>query len=352
MKESLNPLIVKYFIVLFLISLFLMVKLLWPFISIILLASVTATFIYPAYKRLSFKIKSSLSALIICFIIFISVSFIVIIFVGVLSNEAYNLYLAAKNTVFQKEIITLISDDKFHKLNLFLSKFNITISKESIIAPFTELGKFLGSSLVNQARLIASNVLNLTINFFMYLIILFFLLIDGKKIINALILLSPLPEEEDKIILSKFRDMSGAILIVNGISGIFQGIVGGIFFQLASLPSPFLWGFVMGLLAFLPIVGIGAVFIPLSLFYILKGKISLSIFTILFYLISSLFTEYVFKPKIVGGKVQMHPLMVFLGIIGGLKLFGFFGIVYGPLILTFFFTLSDMYYKKYQKIVE
>ena len=62
--------------------------------------------------------------------------------------------------------------------------------------------------------------------------------------------------------------------------------------------------------------------------------------------------EYLFKPKLVGKRVQIHTLLVFLSIIGGLRLFGILGIIYGPLVVTAFLTLTDIYESSYQRIVE
>jgi predicted PurR-regulated permease PerM len=62
--------------------------------------------------------------------------------------------------------------------------------------------------------------------------------------------------------------------------------------------------------------------------------------------------EYFFKPKLVGKRVQMHTLLVFLSIIGGLKLFGILGIIYGPLIVTAFLTLTDIYESSYQVLIQ
>jgi predicted PurR-regulated permease PerM len=61
--------------------------------------------------------------------------------------------------------------------------------------------------------------------------------------------------------------------------------------------------------------------------------------------------EYLFKPRIVGKRVQMHTLLVFLSIIGGLKLFGILGIIYGPLVVTAFLTLADIYRHNYQATI-
>ena len=108
----------------------------------------------------------------------------------------------------------------------------------------------------------------------------------------------------------------------------------------------------MALLAFLPIVGIGVVFLPTALFLFLKGRIAASVFFVVLYAVLSFGVEYILKPKIVGNRVQMHTLLVFLSIIGGMKLFGILGIIYGPLVVTCFLTLVDIYHENYQKMVE
>lgn len=122
--------------------------------------------------------------------------------------------------------------------------------------------------------------------------------------------------------------------------------------MLFGLNSPFLWGVIMAFLAFLPLVGIGAVFLPAALYLFIKGRIASAIFFVVFYIVLSGSIEYIFKPKLVGGRVKMHTLLVFLSIIGGLKLFGILGIIYGPLVVTTFLTLTDIYHSNYQKLVE
>lgn len=78
----------------------------------------------------------------------------------------------------------------------------------------------------------------------------------------------------------------------------------------------------------------------------------MGIFFIIFYLILSAGIEYMFKPRLVGERVKMHTLLVFFSIIGGLKLFGILGIIYGPLVVTAFLTLTDIYHSSYQKMIE
>ena len=157
-----------------------------------------------------------------------------------------------------------------------------------------------------------------------------------------------MPDDQDERLILKFKEMAGAVLIGNGACGLIQGVLGGILFSLFGIKSPFLWGVIMGLLAFLPIVGIGAVFLPAAGFLMLSGRMGAGIFFVIFYGLLSGGVEYLIKPRLVGQRVKMHTLLVFLAIIGGLKVFGLLGIIYGPLVVTGFLTLAEIYHTNYQ----
>jgi predicted PurR-regulated permease PerM len=108
----------------------------------------------------------------------------------------------------------------------------------------------------------------------------------------------------------------------------------------------------MAILAFLPIFGIGLVMIPAALILMLNDDLGKGIFLFLFYLTLSFSIEYLVKPKMVGDEVQMHTLLVFLSILGGLSVYGVLGIIYGPLIVTGFLTLTEIYFTKYDTHVQ
>jgi predicted PurR-regulated permease PerM len=138
----------------------------------------------------------------------------------------------------------------------------------------------------------------------------------------------------------------------NGISGVFQGVMGGLFFSMLGLNSPVLWGSVMAVLAFLPIFGIGAILVPTSVILFINDHSGQAILTLVFYALLSFTVEYLLKPKFVGQQVKMHTLLVLLAILGGMSLFGILGIIYGPLIITAFLTLSEIYLKEYKPAID
>ena len=346
-------LILWVFLVYFLVSIFMLGWLMWPFLSTIVLAATVTGSFNPLYQRFNRKLPPVMASLSTCAIIFLFLFIPIVSLVGILSKEAYDLYQLARNAALQDQINHLIQDNRVvESLNTLLKKYNIAFTGVELNRAITELGKNLGLILYDQARTITSNILKFFLHFFFMLLICFYLFVDQQRLLAFIFDLSPLPDDQDKKLFRKFKDMAGAILIGNGLSGLAQGILGGAVFAIFGLRSPILWGVIMALVAFLPIVGIGVVFIPAAIYLFLKGRIAAGVFFVIFYMLLSGGAEYVLKPKLVGQRVQMHTLLVFLSIIGGLQLFGILGIIYGPLVATGFLTLTDIYHTSYQNLVE
>ena len=342
-----------FFLALFLISIMMLGWLLWPFVSVIVLAAVVTGIFKPVYRFFRIKLTPSQASLSTCLLVFVILFVPIMLFVGILTQEALGLYEMGRNAVFSDQIKNLVeSSVVLEKINRMGAYFRIELTLDQLHNVISEAGKVVGLFLYEQASAIASNILNFFVYFFFMLLVIYYLFIDGDRLVSFIVELSPLPDDQDEKLIGKFKDMAGAILIGNGLGGLIQGILGGLVFYFFGFKSAFLWGVIMALLAFLPIIGIGIVFIPAALYLFLSGRIGAGIFFIVFYGLLSGGVEYVFKPKLVGHRVQMHTLLVFLSIIGGLKLFGILGIIYGPLVVTGFLTLSDIYHASYQRLVD
>ena len=344
---------VAYFLAIFVASAFLIGWLLLPFLSILILAAVVTSFFRPVHDRLSRLFRRRLSSLLTCGLIFLLLFLPIVFFVSVVSREAFNLYQMARGAALGEHFKALMVESRLvERFNALIAPLDLALTGDILRQAVSELGRFVGLFVYEQASAIASNILEFLVNFFLMLLVIFFLLIDGDRLVEFIVELSPLPREQDEKLIRKFKDMAGAILIGNGVCGFLQGTVGGMVFAAFGLESAFLWGVVMGILAFLPIIGVGAVFVPASVYMLLRGRIGAGLAMFVLYLILVGVVEYVFKPKLVGNRVQMHTLLVFLAMIGGLRIFGILGIVYGPLVATAFLTLTDIYHTSYQIILE
>jgi predicted PurR-regulated permease PerM len=344
-----------FFLALFCTSILLLGNLVAPFIATIVLGGVITGVFQPVFNRFAGKVSHRTASIATCIVIFFVVFIPVVFFVGVLSREALGLYNMARDAVFSNQLIQALENTRaLDRINDLMARAGIqkTVTWQELLAPVSELGKMLGLSLFQQARYVTSNLLNLVFYFCLMMIVIFYMFVDGKRLIQYLCELSPLQDEHDRKLFSQFHEMAGAVLIVNGLGGLIQGVAGGLLFWFLGLNSPVLWGLIMGFMAFLPIVGIGIVLVPTAVFFILKSSVITGVGILVFYGILSWGVEYIYKPRLVGGRVAMHPLLVFFAIIGGLNVYGLIGVIYGPLIATLFLTLSDIYFSSFQSMVE
>ena len=343
-----NPKSFKYFLVVFMISIFFFGRILWPFWSILVLSFLLTNLFRPIYIFLSRKLPDSLASVFTCLLIIAIVFIPLIFFVFSLTDEALNLYSWGRDSRVGLKLQTFLQESPLIlQLQAQLQEVGFEFNPTQVTDTFSYLVKKGGLLLYNQASGWAANILQFLFLFFIMILVIFFLLMDQPKLVAYMIRLSPLPEDENYLLIDKFHEIANAILKGNGICGIIQGILGGSVFSILGLNSPLLWGCIMAILAFLPIFGIGLVMIPTAVILAISGRLTAGIFLFIFYILLSFSVEYIVKPKMVGNQVEMHTLLVFLSIIGGLSVYGILGIIYGPLIITAFLTLSNIYFKRY-----
>ncbi|EFK10136.1 conserved hypothetical protein [delta proteobacterium NaphS2] len=342
----------RFFLIFLFCSLLLIVTLFWTFLSAIILAMLIVSIFYSLYAKVNhlFRKREALASL--CFTVLILITLIIPMswFVGTLSNEAYDFYRTSSSKMSLSKIKVFLRDDpvwaaRFKKIN---DMTGLEITPETIENLGSSIGKNIGLFLYNQISSVASNLLNFLIQFFLMALTMYYLFKDGARLKRYFFELLPVPESQLEKLTDKFHEMGRAIVVGNGLSGIVQGILGGLGFYFFGLSSPFLWGTVISFMAFLPVIGASAVFIPTTVILFLHGNSGLALGFLIYNLSYSSVIEYLIKPRLIGQGMQMNALLVFVGIIGGIKVFGILGIVYGPLIITVFLTLAEIYRLEYR----
>ncbi len=183
------------------------------------------------------------------------------------------------------------------------------------------------------SSLIANSVWALTqllISFFT----LFYVFRDGDKGLAALRSWIPLSEREADLILLRVSDTIYATLYGHLLASITQGSLGGLMFWFLGLPTPLLWGAVMALLAVVPVLGAFVVWIPAAVILLLKGSWIKALILILWGTFVVGLIDNLIYPILVGNRVRLHTVAVFLAIMGGLISFGMSGLILGPLIVA------------------
>lgn len=347
-----SRMVLQYFLLLFLLSAILVGRLLWPFLSILVLSFLLAGIFQPVYSYLTGRFSETFSSSLTCLVIILLVFLPLMFFVAALSSEAMDLYHLSKGTNINLKLRELLFESNLMlRIQAVLAGYGIVVEPEKLTAALTDFSGKTGLFLFDQGKAWAANVMVIIFNFALMVITIFFLLMDNERLINFILQISPMPDDQEKQLIQKFKQISDAVLVGNGICGLIQGVLGGLAFVAFGLSSPILWGGIMVILAFLPIFGIGLVLIPAGIILMLQGHLGQGVIMLVFYMTLSFSVEYVLKPKLVGRQVKMHSLLVFLSILGGLKLFGFLGIIYGPLIIATFLTMAEIYTASYNRYV-
>lgn len=340
----------RYFLLIFCISAIFLGRILWPFWSILVLSFLLASLFRPTYLFLRTRTLSApFASILTCVLIVVLVFIPLLLFIGALSNEAFSLYQWGRDAGLGLKIHSFLQNHPMAaQFQTYLKGLGLEFEPTQLTDNLSSLVKSSALFLYSQASSWAANILKFLALFVIMILVIFFLLIDQEKLVTFLVRLSPLPDHEDRLLLARFEETANAILKGTIVCGLIQGIIAGVVFAMLGLNAPILWGCVMAVVACLPIVGIGLVIIiPTALILAINGQPGTGLFLFLFYMLLSFSIEYVIKPKMVGDQVKMHTLLVFLSLMGGLAVYGVLGIIYGPLIITAFLTLSDLYLERY-----
>lgn len=343
----------KLFLVVLLGALILLLRLFWAFISAIVLAFLIASVFYPLYSYLKKLLKGEerSASLLMTFFVFLVLIIPVGGFVGSLSNEAFDFFDWSRSSVsLQKIQESLEGDSVWAQRIRRLGEFTgIEFDLKTLEQLSTSIGKDLGLYLSKQIGSIATNLASFLIHAFLMIFIIYYLFRDGERLRDYISALIPFPVEQQELVVDKFREMARAVIVGNGLNGIIQGILGGIGFYMFGLGAPILWGTVIGFMAFLPIIGATIVYVPAFIVLLVLGKAGIALSFLAYNAAYSIIMEYFFKPKMIGKGMRMNSLLILIGILGGMKLFGILGIIYGPLIITIFMTLSEIYRLEYKE---
>jgi len=181
------------------------------------------------------------------------------------------------------------------------------------------------------------------LEFFVMFFVMFYMLKEGKSLIEKIRLHIPLKEKYRRHVSERFNSVIYATIYGIVITAIVQGTVGAIGLWIFGVPSPLLWGLVMTILAMIPFVGPAFVWLPAALFKLGTGDTFQGVGLILYgiFIVSTI--DNVVRPKIIGSKGDIHPALVLLGVLGGLEVFGLLGIILGPLILAISAVFLSLY---------
>jgi predicted PurR-regulated permease PerM len=175
---------------------------------------------------------------------------------------------------------------------------------------------------------------------------LFYFFRDRRTILRTLRSLVPLSETETGKVFTRVKDTVYATVYGTIAVAIVQGTMGGLMFWWLGLPAPLLWGTVMALLAIVPVLGAFVVWVPTSIFLALQGSWGRALILAAWGILVIGLIDNLLYPALVGKRLRMHTLPVFIAIVGGVALFGGSGLILGPVALALTVALVDVWRRR------
>ena len=190
---------------------------------------------------------------------------------------------------------------------------------------------------------IFSGLAKVFVGAFLFFISFFYFLRDGQEIRKNIITISPFQDDKDEMILHKLKLAIVSIIEGSIFVSVIQGILTGIGFFIFGVPSAALWGGVGVISSLIPGVGTSLVMIPGILYLFFVGNTGAAIGLLVWAILFVSLIDNFLGPKLIGKGIHIHPLLVMLSAIGGIAYFGVTGFILGPIVLSFLFTLFDIY---------
>ena len=250
--------------------------------------------------------------------------------------------------------ITLISP----KINAFLDDPNaiINAAKHSITTIQQKIGFnfFSESSLTNSLSKLSAfiptflnSTANLITNLAIMLFVLYYILYNGREIERMLNRLIPLKQENINMLASETKKIVRANALGIPLISIVQGFTATLGYFIFGVDEWGLWGFITGVFAFFPVVGTMIVWVPLILYTYAIGDTWHATGLLLYSVIITGNVDYMARITLLKRMGDVHPVITILGVIVGLGLFGFIGLIFGPLLINYIIVLFKIYMNEF-----
>jgi predicted PurR-regulated permease PerM len=276
--------------------------------------------------------KKSLAAILVIFISFFVILLPVTILVGMLYGKVSSVVANPQD---------ILAGVKHFDASM-QQKFGIQIISDKNIATAQAFAATVLSLIVNQGIGFFSTMIMMY--FFLY-----FMIQNSGRMEAAIILFLPFQREKinmfgNELVAQTFSNAVGIPLI-----SVIQGICGFICYLIADVHQPGFWAVITGFASVIPIVGSAIVWVPMSVYLLVTGQTWQGCFVIGWCVIIVSIVDNVTRFALAKRMADVHPIITVLGVIMGLKYFGFTGLIFGPLLISYFFILLQIYYVEYQK---
>lgn len=335
---------------LIILSFYLFYVVISPFLVPIVWAMILAFVFYPVYRRLNHRLRGrkSLSALVMTAFVVILIVFPSVYILSMLTHEAISAYAFFENGLktgrFQS-ILELkdhpIIQGLWNQLNQY-----VDLSEIDLNSLLLENVRRVSAFAINQTSRIIRGFSFIIVNFCLVIISLYYVFKDGDQLLRKIREAIPLVPQDRDLLFARLEEMVYATIYGGIFVALLQGFLGGVAFWFLGLSSAVFWGTIMAFLSFLPIVGPFLVWGPVVLYFFFQGSFLKGIVLLAWGGAVVGLSDNFLRPILISKRTKLHTMLLFFGVLGGMKSFGLLGLIVGPLVVTVCITILDIYSEK------
>lgn len=203
------------------------------------------------------------------------------------------------------------------------------------------------SYLSKGAQMIVSEISSFVVNCLVLLFVLYFMLTGGRKMETYLYDILPFSAKNKEKIINETHVIVKSNAIGIPLLAIIQGAIAAIGYIIFGTPDPILFGFLTCFATIIPLLGTALVWFPLALYLFLSGETASGIGLAIYALAVISNVDNVIRFLLQKKLADTHPLITIFGVVIGLTLFGFWGVIFGPLLLSLFLLCFDLLKRDY-----
>ncbi len=276
-----------------------------------------------------------LSTVVVILAVFLPLTFIIIALVQELQVAIEHL----RNIITEENLILLYEKNRWVDQWFTLSEEELKEFKSYIIGASREAGYYA----FRQSGNILVGSLKLSLNFFLSMIILFFYFKGGDKLGPIIYRALPFPDEMEAEIGERMVSVLDTILKGNLMVSVLQGTFVGLLFWFFGLPTPILYGTLAMIFSLVPILGTMIVWLPAAIYLYVETSLGPALALGILAFVGFQLMENILKPWLLDKKLNLHPLFLFLAILGGIGQFGAKGLILGPFLVISLVSLWEMF---------
>lgn len=340
-----------FLLALLLYALYLSYVIVAPFLNTLVLSAVLAFIFSPVNARLLRLFGGRKGAAALATVGIVSVVIIIPLYFLLfqLVVQGVEFVAGVQNWLGTHDVIELITASRINTYFLWLKQKLplLRIEEHDLQSRVIELSKDFAQYMLRAGTSLVGNMAVLVFQYLLMTVTVFYFLRDGRALIERIRYLCPLKASQEDILLDSLKRVSRSVLLGSLTIGVLQGVTGGLGLLFVGIPA-LLWGTMMGLSSLIPVIGTGLVWVPAVIFLLIEGNWGEALFLALWCGLLVTGIDTLLRPILMREASRTSAFYVFLAILGGVAAFGFKGILYGPLILSFVMVMLDIYSEEYK----